>query len=387
MMRFRLLGPLEVRAGDDWQGIGAPKWRSVLAALLINAGQIVPADFLISEVWGDAPPETAGNLISIYVLRLRRLLGEADSGLLVTRAPGYQLKLAPTDTDAQQFETMVRNGRRTFSTGDAEGAARALAEALGLWRGKPLADVPATALVEAEADRLAELRLDAIELRITAELAFGGHVQAVPELRRLLADNPLREALWLLLMKALDGAGRHAEALDVYAHARTAIAEELGVEPGPELRKFHGQLLAKDSTVIPGSISGGTIAARPRPQEPAPGQKDAPPGPGGGATAPARTAPAGPRSSVPTPAQLPADIADYTGRAEQVDALCEMLAGTAANVDPGAVRIAVVAGSGGLGKTSLAVHAAHRVRGKFPDGQLYVDLLGATPNPQLPANN
>jgi DNA-binding SARP family transcriptional activator len=390
-MRFRLLGPLEVRAGEDWQGIGAPKWRSVLAALLINAGQIVPADFLISEVWGDAPPETAGNLISIYVLRLRRLLGETDSGLLVTRAPGYQLKLAPTDTDAQLFETMVKNGRRTFTAGDAEGAARALAEALGLWRGKPLADVPATALVDAEADRLAELRLDAIELRITAELACGGHVQAVSELRRLLADNPLREALWLLLMTALDGAGRHAEALEVYGQARAAIADELGVDPGPELRKFHAQLLAKDSLVIPGSISGGTIAARPRPHEPArpAGQEEAPPGPGAGAAVavpPGSPVPTGRRSSVPTPAQLPADIADYTGRAEQVARLGEMLTGTAANVDPGAVRIAVVAGSGGLGKTSLAVHAAHRVRGEFPDGQLYVDLLGATAHPQSPAD-
>jgi DNA-binding SARP family transcriptional activator len=385
MMRFRLLGPLEVRAGEDWQGIGAPKWRSVLAALLINAGQIVPADFLISEVWGDAPPETAANLISIYVLRLRRLLGAADSGLLVTRAPGYQLKLAPTDTDAQLFESMVRNGRRTFTAGDAEGAARALGEALDLWRGKPLADVPATALVEAEADRLAELRLDAIELRITAELACGGHVQAVPELRRLLADNPLREALWLLLMTALDGAGRHAEALEVYGQARAAIADELGVDPGPELRKFHAQLLAKDSTIIPGSISGGTIAARSRPQDPAPpaGQEKTPRGPGAAGPVPPL---AGRRPPVPTPAQLPADIADYTGRSEQVERLGEMLTGTAANVDPGAVRIAVVAGSGGLGKTSLAVHAAHRVRGKFPDGQLYVDLLGATAHPQSPAD-
>jgi DNA-binding SARP family transcriptional activator len=387
MMRFRLLGPLEVRAGEGWQGIGAPKWRSVLAALLINAGQIVPADVLISEVWGDTPPETATNLISIYVLRLRRLLGEADSGLLVTRAPGYQLRLAPEDTDAQLFEAMVRNGRRTFTAGDAEGAARALTEALDLWHGKPLADVPATALVEAEADRLAALRLDAIELRITAELACGGHVQAVPELRRLLADNPLREALWLLLMQALDGAGRHAEALEVYGHARAAIADELGVDPGPELRQFHAQLLAKDSVVVQGSISGGTIAARPRPQEPAPsGGQEEPKAPPGLAAPQAAAAPAGRRPSVPAPAQLPADVADYTGRDEQVNRLCEMLTGAVANVDPGAVRIAVVAGSGGLGKTSLAVHAAHRVRRKFPDGQLYVDLLGATLNPQSAAD-
>ncbi len=143
-MRFRLLGPLEVRAGDDWQGIGAPKWRSVLAVLLIKAGQIVPADVLISEVWGDAPPAKATNLISIYVLRLRRLLGDADSTLLVTRAPGYQLRIGAEDSDAQVFEAMVHEGRRALAAGDAQSAAARLAEALALWHGSPLADVPPT---------------------------------------------------------------------------------------------------------------------------------------------------------------------------------------------------------------------------------------------------
>src|SRR5580700_1279539 len=385
MMRFRLLGPLEIRTGeDDWRGIGAPKWRAVLAALLINAGQIVPADALINEVWGEKPPAKAGNLISIYVLRLRRLLGDTDSTVLVTRAPGYLLRLRAGDTDAQVFEALVREGRRAYAAGDPERAAAQLAEALALWHGSPLADVPPTTLVETEAERLTDLRLDAAELRIMAELACGSHAQVIPELRRLLADHSLREALWLLLMRALDGAGRHAEALEVYGHARAAIADELGVEPGPELRQFHAQLLAKDSTVVPGSISGGTIVAGSRPQEPASsgGQEGAkaPPGPG------AAAGPAGRRPSVPAPAQLPADVADFTGREEQVERLGEMLAGTAANADPGAVRIAVVAGSGGLGKTSLAVHAAHRVRRRFPDGQLYVDLLGATPNPQSAAD-
>src|SRR3974390_2228727 len=124
MMRFRLLGPLEVLTGEDWQGIGAPKWRSILAVLLIRAGQIVPADVLINEVWGDAPPAKATNLISIYVLRLRRLLGDADSTLLVTRDPGYQLRIGTADSDAQVFEAMVRDGRRG-------GAARAPAGAGG----------------------------------------------------------------------------------------------------------------------------------------------------------------------------------------------------------------------------------------------------------------
>ena len=385
MMRFRLLGPLEIRAGEEWRGIGAPKWRSVLATLLIHPGQIVSADTLISEVWGDAPPAKAANLISIYVLRLRRLMDDEDSRLLVTRAPGYQLLLTPSDTDAQLFETMVRAGRRAFAAGDPEVAVSQLTEALALWHGQPLADVPPTSLVEAEAERLAELHLGAIELRITAELACGGHAQAVAEIRRLLADHPLREGLWLLLMRALDGAGRHAEALEVYGQARDAISEQLGVDPGAELRQFHAELLAKDSAPPAGTISAGTVAAGTRRQEePEPAGSTPVPGPQRAAGRPGR----GSRAAGPSPEQLPADVADFTGRDEQVKRLCDLLAGAVpgASSDPGAVRIAVVAGAGGLGKTSLAVHAAHRVRRKFPDGQLYVDLLGATPNP-VPAGD
>jgi DNA-binding SARP family transcriptional activator len=370
MMRFRLLGPLEIRAGEDWRGIGAPKWRSVLAALLINAGQIIPADVLINEVWGETPPAKAGNLISIYVLRLRRLLGDTDSTLLVTRAPGYLLRLAPGDTDAQVFEALFREGGRAYAAGDPERAAAQLAEALALWRGSPLADVPATPLVETEAERLEDLRLDTAELRIKAELACGSHAQVIAELRRLLADNPLRENLWLLLMQALDGAGRHAEALDAYGQARNVIAEELGVDPGAELRQFYAHLLAEDQERAsdtgdaPGSISAGTVAPSSGPLRSVP------------VPAEARR----PRS-VPVPAQLPTDVADFTGRADQVKHLCDLLSSGGADDDPGVVRIALVAGSGGLGKTSLAVHAAHRVRASFPDGQLYVDLFGATPHP------
>ena len=379
-MKFRLLGPLEVRVGDDWKGIGAPKWRSVLAALLINARQIVSAETLINEVWGDAPPTKAVNLISIYVLRLRRLLGDPDSSLLVTRAPGYQLRVAATDTDALLFEAMVRDGRQVFGSGDAQGAARQLTEALALWYGRPLADVRATPLVEAETERLAELRLGALELRITAELACGGHDQAVPEIRRLLADHPLREGLWLQLMRALDGAGRHAEALEVYGQARNVISGQLGVDPGAELRQLHAELLAKDQTSLPGTISAGTVAARPR--KTAAGQSRAAADDAATATRPAR----GPRPAAPVPAQLPADVTDFTGRDEQVKRLCDLLAGPGASNGTGAVRVAVVAGAGGLGKTSLAVHAAHRVRRKFPGGQLYVDLLGATSTPLSPGD-
>jgi DNA-binding SARP family transcriptional activator len=438
MMRFRLLGPLEVRVGGEWRGIGAPKWRAVLAALLISNGQVVSTDALINEVWGDAVPAKAANLISIYVLRLRRLIGDADGSLLVTRAPGYQLRLAADETDTQQFETMVRDGRRAFTDGDPERAAGQLAEALALWRGSPLADVPRSAFVEAEAERLAELKLDAAELRITAELACGGHAQVVSELRRLLADNPLREGLWLLLMRALDGSGRHAEALDAYGQARTAIADELGVDPGAELRRLYAELLAEDSAGASGPLTGGpggiisagTVAASihlpdtgsagstaptgtARPRGPAAsavsavsavsagsaGPNGVPPQPAGAAGTSASAGQAGPpqasgsaaapqatvRPATQRPAQLPTDIADFTGREDQVKHLSNVLS-TAADGDSGAVRVALVAGSGGLGKTSLAVHAAHRVRNAFPDGQLYVDLLGATPHPLASAD-
>jgi DNA-binding SARP family transcriptional activator/Tfp pilus assembly protein PilF len=375
-VRFRILGPLEVWTGQDWGGIGAPKWRALLAALLLNRGQAVSTDRLIVELWGDDPPDRAANLVSVYVLRLRRVLGDPEGRVLTTRAPGYQLRLHPGDLDAERFEILAGQGRKALGNGDPRRAADVLAEALGLWRGRALDDVPPSPLVTAEADRLEESRLAALELRIDADMGCGLHAQLVPELRRLLSDQPLREGLWALLISALDAAGRHAEALAAYGQARAVISDELGVDPGPELQRLYQALLTADAVTQrqppagqPASApsAAGPFPATPPTTEAAPASHRAGPG----------------SSSRRAPAQLPADVADFTGRGGQVERLQRMLSEARRRDNP-AVTVAVVAGAPGLGKTTLAIHAAHALRPDFPDGQLYVSLLGGSEHPVPP---
>jgi DNA-binding SARP family transcriptional activator/Tfp pilus assembly protein PilF len=367
MLRFRVLGPLEVWTGQDWSGIGAPKWRALLAVLLLSQGQAVSTDRLIAELWGDRPPDRAANLVSIYVLRLRRVLGDRDGHLLTTRAPGYQLRLQPGELDAEQFQALAGQGRKALAEGDFRAAADVLAEALGLWRGRALADVPPFALVTAEAERLEESRLSALELRIEADLGCGMHAQLVPELRRLLSDQPLREGLWGLLMQALDAAGRHAEALAAYGQARQVIAEELGVDPGPELQRLYQALLTAD--LVPRQQRAAPAAALRIGSEPSAGRVPRRPGAGS--------------SLRRVPAQLPADVADFTGREANLAQLCAAISEAERRDNP-AVAVAVVAGAPGLGKTALAIHAAHALRRDFPDGQLYVSLRGGSEQPVPP---
>jgi DNA-binding SARP family transcriptional activator/Tfp pilus assembly protein PilF len=366
-VRFRILGPLEVWTGQDWSGIGAPKWRALLGALLLNQGQVVSTDRLIAELWGDDTPDRAANLVSVYVLRLRRVLGDPEGRVLVTRAPGYQLLLQPGDLDADSFETLAGQGRRALAERDPRRAADTLAEALALWRGRALADVPPSALVTAEADRLEESRLTALELRIEADLGCGLHAPLVPELRRMLSDQPLREGLWALLIRALDGAGRHAEALAAYGQAREVIADELGVDPGPELQRLYQAILTADAAPVrqPVAAEGAAGVSVPPARQPA--------------DAAARRA--GPRSSSQRgPAQLPADVADFTGREAHLEQLRRTVSDARRRDNP-AVAVAVVAGAPGLGKTALAIHAAHALRREFPDGQLYVSLHGGSEQP------
>src|SRR6201996_6222745 len=171
LMRFRILGPLEVLSPEGWTAIGAPKWRSLLACLLIRPSQLVPTDLLIDELWGDNPPKRANNLVSIYVHRLRKVIGDAEGRVIVYRAPGYLLLLSPGDLDLQEFESQSVKGRDALSAGDLKAAAALLSDALALWRGPLLADVPPSPLLSTQADRAAELWLAATELRIEADLA------------------------------------------------------------------------------------------------------------------------------------------------------------------------------------------------------------------------
>jgi len=437
-MRFRILGPLEVQSADGWTAISAAKWRSLLACLLLRSGQLVPTDSLILELWGDSPPSTANNLVSIYVHRLKKVIGDTEGRLLVYRAPGYMLRVPPGDVDIERFESLAADGRTALAADEPERAAGLLGEALRLWRGPLLADVPPSPLIATNADRMAELWLATTELRVEADIACGRAVQAIPGLRGLVTEHPLRERLWALLMRALEAAGRRAEALDTYAQARQVIADELGVDPGSELQRLYADLLAADASAAPAPQPRSRPAPGPRADR-GPGRRPEPPANGadalaavlagagaesGTAAVPDDTASAASASDVLSgeppsgeiagaiavgtfadtsatgaahqaqtaapvplaarPTQLPADIADFTGRETHVGHLRGLLlAGNSAR-SPGAVRVVVVNGAAGLGKTTLAVHAAHQVRQEFPDGQLYVDLLGASSQPAGP---
>jgi DNA-binding SARP family transcriptional activator len=408
-MLYRMLGPLEVQVDGAWRGISAAKWRTVLAVLLVNSGQVVSTDELIGEVWPEEAPATAVNLVSVYVHRLRRQLPDG-SRRLVTRSPGYQLLATPDNIDVGQFDRMMRDGRAALAAREPERAAGLLNAAEALWHGtRAFADVPPSPLITAEAGRLEDCRVEALELRIQADLGCGRHAQVVPELRRLLADHPLREGMWALLMRALQRSGRQAEALEAYAHARQQIADELGVDPSAELRQLYEQILRADAGADPAFLPTPPAAdspfadASPSPlvtpaaagQEGEPARPGQPPGPPAAAAdpaaAPAPESPDGharagqPESpALPRLAQLPADIPDFTGRAEHLRDLHELLSGPRRPDSPGAVVVAAVIGAGGLGKTTLAVHAAHLLRAQYPDGQLYANLQGASARPAAP---
>ncbi|HEY6567049.1 MAG TPA: BTAD domain-containing putative transcriptional regulator [Actinomycetota bacterium] len=241
-VRFQVLGPLEVESGDGPTTLGGPKQRAVLAHLLIRANQLVPAATLIDEIWGDEPPETARNTLQTYVSHLRKALGEGRIG---GRPPGYQIEVAPQELDADRFGALLRDARKAMAI-DPATAARILDEALSLWRGPAFADLAEEPSLHAEASRLNELRMVAIEDRSDALLASGEHARVAGETEALLSRNPLRERLWEQLMVALYRGGRQADALAAFQRAREVLADELGIDPSPELARLHERILRQD---------------------------------------------------------------------------------------------------------------------------------------------
>jgi peptide/nickel transport system substrate-binding protein len=242
-MEFRVFGPLEVRDGVRELALGAGKQRALLAVLLVHTGEVVPADRLIDALWGESPPASAPNSVHVYVSQLRRVLGD---GRLVTRGRGYALELASGELDAERFERLLEDGRARLRDGDPERAAETLREALGLWRGPPLADFAYEPFAQTEIARLEELRLEALEERVEADLRLGRHRELVSELQTLVRAHPLRERLRAQLMLGLYRCGRQVEALETYHQARRMLGEELGLAPGPTLQELERAVLRQD---------------------------------------------------------------------------------------------------------------------------------------------
>jgi DNA-binding SARP family transcriptional activator len=243
VLQFRILGPLEVGEPDAPVSLGGAKQRAVLAILLLHRGGVVSSERLIDELWGERPPATATKTLHGYVFHLRRALGD---GLLRTRTAGYELELAPGQLDAEEFERLACAGRDALADGDPAGAAQCLRDALGLWRGPPLADFSYAPFAQAEIARLEEARLATLEDRMDADLALGREDQLVGELDALVCEHPLRERVRAQLMLALYRSGRQAEALHAYRLARRTLSEELGLEPGGQLKRLERAILEQD---------------------------------------------------------------------------------------------------------------------------------------------
>jgi YVTN family beta-propeller protein len=252
-VEYRLLGSVEVRRNGQPINIGGDKQRALLAVLLLHRGEVVSTDGLIDALWGERPPPSALNSLHVHVSRLRRALegepgGEAN-GVLVTRAPGYVLNVAPRELDLDRFRDLADEGRHALAGGDAPAAARLLREAMSLWRGPALAEFAFDPFALAAIARLDELRLAVLEDRIDADLQLGAHRELVAELAALVEQNPLRERLRGQLMLALYRCGRQAEALDVYQEFRRALSAELGLDPGEPLRRLEQAILSRDATL------------------------------------------------------------------------------------------------------------------------------------------
>jgi DNA-binding SARP family transcriptional activator/tetratricopeptide (TPR) repeat protein len=338
-MEFRLFGEVELRAGEHVLGVGTPRQQAVLAALAVDAGRPVPIETLIDRVWDDAPPAEARNVLYSHLSRIRRLLERAQAvtgtpARLDRRTGGYVLAVDTGTVDLHRFTHLVERGRDQNRTTDER--AESLGAALRLWSGPPLAGLPGEWAAQVR-DTWRRRRLDAAVGWASLLLDLDRADEVLALLSDLLADYPLAEPLEALFLRALHATGRDAEALDRYAVVQQRLADELGADPGPELRALHAALLR------------GELPTATR------------------------------RDVVTVPAQLPPDVYGFAGRDDELRRLDDAVAAGA--------RIVAMSGTPGVGKTSLVVHWAHRVRDEFPSGQLYVNLRGFDPtgSPVSPA--
>ncbi|WP_395292999.1 BTAD domain-containing putative transcriptional regulator [Kitasatospora hibisci] len=352
-IRISLLGPVRAWRGDAELPLGPAQRRAVLAMLAGAEGRAVTTEELIDGLWGEDLPNHAVAAIRNHVSGLRSVLEEDRTApqLLVSVGGGYALRLAPDGTDLAVFQQLARDAARLRAGGDPAGASARLRRALELPTGTPLAGVPG-GHAERQRERLAQLRLAVLHERLELDLELGRHAEQVNELTSLVEEFPLHEGLAALLMTALYRSGRPAEALTTFAATRRALDTGLGVEPTLPLRELHERIRQGDP---------GLAAPTAPPPHPSP-------------------AAAGPRESRPRPEQLPSDASEFTGRRE----LVQSLMGLVERPPAFAPTIIAVAGMGGVGKTALAVHLARRVRARFPDGQLYVNLRGGRPDPMEP---
>ncbi|HEX6467973.1 MAG TPA: BTAD domain-containing putative transcriptional regulator [Streptosporangiaceae bacterium] len=358
------------------------KWRVLLAVLLRQANKPASVDLMMDALWGDQPPRSARANVRVYVHRLRQVLGFEDR--IAWIAPGYTLTVYPGELDAHRFAELVGQGGRARDAGDLPRAAALLCEALRLWRGSPYEGLTEECLpLRDEAARLDELRLTALQERLAIDLDLNRHADLVPELRALIAEHPLRERFRAQLMVALYRSDRQAEALQVYQDTRRVLNEELGLEPGPQLRNLQRAILAGDPALSIPSPAHDPPAADPPASDPV--------GPGPGTSGPPAAGPSLPgavaalpvyaepvRRDRMVPQQLPQDVPGFTGRDDELAQLDGVLLRNGIRT----AAIASVAGTAGVGKTALAVHWAHRVRDEFPDGSLFVDLRGFNPTAQ-----
>ena len=322
-LEVRILGTLEVRRDGAPLRLKGRVRSSLVALLVLSAGEAVSADRLIDELWPGNDPGARARL-QVYVSQLRKALG-SDAGVVETRPGGYALVLEPDALDAQRFERLAAVGREALAAGEPERALETLSEALGLWRGPALADLAYESFAAVPAARLEELRLGAREDRIDADLALGRHAELIAELEGLVAEEPLRERVRRQLMLALYRCGRQADALAAFRDARHVLQEELGLEPGSELKELQQAILRQDAAL---RVESPELRAR---------------------------------------RHLPAPPTAFVGRRRELDEIGELVRGAG-------VRLVTLTGPGGTGKTRLALQAAHDLADSFPDGVYFADL-------------